>query len=136
MRVIASPIKRADAATTAVIFPDAIRTVPANDAWDLVRQTAGVEVHLQGQGPGFASDAVMRGYTSDHSVDVASFIDGVPLNEPVSGHAEGYADWNALIPEAVARPAARTASGENLGDVVALRATSRPKRARVGPDTR
>jgi DNA-binding Xre family transcriptional regulator len=41
-----------------------------------------------------------------------------------------------IIPEAVARPAARTASGENLGDVVALRATSRPKRARVGPDTR
>ena len=28
-------------------------------------------------------------------------IDGVPLNETVSGHAEGYADWNAMIPEAV-----------------------------------
>ena len=40
-----------------------------------------------------------------------------------------------IIPEVVARPAARTASGESLGDVVALRATSRPKRARVGPDT-
>jgi len=103
IRVIASPVKRPNAATSIVVHPDAIRTVPANDAWDIIRQTAGVEVHLQGQGPGFASDAVMRGYTSDHSVDVASFIDGVPLNEPVSGHAEGYADWNALIPEAVQR---------------------------------
>ena len=41
-----------------------------------------------------------------------------------------------IIPEAVARPTARTASGESLGDVVALRATSRPKRARDTPDSR
>ena len=98
---VASPVKTADAANTIVITPTAIRTVPATDAWDIVRQTAGVEVHLQGQGPGFASDAAIRGFTSDHSTDVAISIDGVPQNEAVSGHAEGYADWNAIMPEAV-----------------------------------
>ena len=103
VRVVAAPTRRADAATTVIVLPEAIATVPANDAWDILRQTAGLEVHLQGQGPGFASDAAMRGFTSDHSVDVAAFVDGLPLNEPVSGHAEGYADWNALIPEAVKR---------------------------------
>jgi outer membrane receptor protein involved in Fe transport len=101
IRVVAAPTQRADAASSVIILPSAIRTVPATDAWDIVRQTAGVEVHLQGQGPGFASDAAIRGFTSDHSTDDAAFIDGVPLNETVSGHAEGYADWNALIPEAV-----------------------------------
>jgi outer membrane receptor protein involved in Fe transport len=103
IRVVAAPTQRADAASSVIILPTAIRTVPATDAWDIVRQTAGVEVHLQGQGPGFASDAAVRGFTSDHSTDVAASIDGVPLNETVSGHAEGYADWNALIPEAVKR---------------------------------
>jgi outer membrane receptor protein involved in Fe transport len=103
VRVVATPTRRADAASAVTILPQAIRTAPATDAWELVRQTAGVEVHEQGQGPGFASDAVMRGFTSDHSTDVAITIDGVPINEPVNGHAEGYADWNEIIPEAVSQ---------------------------------
>src|SRR5262249_29406223 len=101
VRVIAASPKRADAAATEVILPSAIRTVPASDAWDIMRQAASVQVHLQGQGPGFASDASFRGFTSDHSTDVAMGIDGVPVNEPVNGHAEGYADWNAIMPEAI-----------------------------------
>jgi outer membrane cobalamin receptor len=103
VRVVASPTKQADAANAVILTPWAIRTVPANDAWDIMRQAAGVQVHLQGQGPGFASDAAIRGFTSDHSTDVAMFVDGVPVNEPVSGHAEGYADWNALMPEVVSK---------------------------------
>ena len=102
VRVVASPSKRADAATTVVIPPTVIRSVPATDAWDMVRQAAGMQVHLQGQGPGFASDAAVRGFMSDHSTDVSLSIDGVPVNETVSGHAEGYSDWNAMMPEAVA----------------------------------
>jgi outer membrane receptor protein involved in Fe transport len=79
-----------------------IKLVHAKDAWDLVRQATGVEVHEQGQGPGFASDAVIRGFTSDHSSDVAIMVDGVPVNEPINGHGEGYADWNLLFPAALA----------------------------------
>ena len=58
-------------------------------------------MHEQGQGPGFASDASIRGFSSDHSTDIALWIDGVPVNEPVNGHAEGYNDWSLLMPQAV-----------------------------------
>ena len=64
----------------------------------MLRQTAGLEVHEQGQGPGFASDASVRGFSSDHSTDLALWIDGVPINEPVNGHAEGYNDFSLLFP--------------------------------------
>ena len=70
-------------------------------AWDLLRQAAGIEVHLQGQGPGFASNASVRGFSSDHSTDLALWIDGVPINEPSNGHAEGYSDWSLLFPQVV-----------------------------------
>jgi outer membrane receptor protein involved in Fe transport len=75
-----------------------IRLTPARSPYELLRQTAGVEVHEQGQGPGFASDASLRGFSSDHSTDLALWVDGVPINEPVNGHAEGYNDWAVLFP--------------------------------------
>lgn len=83
------------------ISPAVIASTQATSPWDLLRQTAGLEVHEQGQGPGFASDASIRGFSSDHSTDVALWIDGVPVNEPVNGHAEGYNDWSLLMPQAV-----------------------------------
>ena len=79
-----------------------LRKAQACNVWDLVRRVAGVEIHEQGQGPGFASDAVIRGFTSDHSSDVLLVIDGVPVNLPLQGHVEGYADWNILFPAAAA----------------------------------
>jgi outer membrane receptor protein involved in Fe transport len=43
----------------------------------------------------------MRGFSSDHSTDLALWIDGVPVNEPVNGHAEGYNDFDVLFPGGV-----------------------------------
>lgn len=73
----------------------------SENPYDLFRRAAAVEVHEQGQGPGFASDVVVRGFTSDHSGDVLLVVDGVPVNLPINGHGEGYSDWNSLQPEAV-----------------------------------
>jgi hypothetical protein len=78
----------------------ALIAVPAATAYDLVRRVTGLEVHEQGQGPGFTSNAVLRGFNSDHSADVLLTIDGVPINAPVHGHVEGFADWNLLVPAA------------------------------------
>ncbi|MGI9039588.1 MAG: TonB-dependent receptor, partial [Gemmatimonadales bacterium] len=78
-----------------------LRRTPAVSPYDLVRRAAGIEVHEQGQGPGFASDAVIRGFTSDHSSDVLLVVDGVPINLPIHGHVEGYADWSLLSPASV-----------------------------------
>ncbi|MDH4132103.1 MAG: TonB-dependent receptor [Gemmatimonadota bacterium] len=79
----------------------ALAHTQAANPYDLFRRAAAVEVHEQGQGPGFASDVVIRGFTSDHSADVLLVVDGVPINLPVNGHGEGYADWNPLVPSSV-----------------------------------
>jgi len=99
--VTATPTRREDPHAVITVTPTAIAHTPATDPWDLVRQTAGVEVHLQGQGPGFAPTVSLRGFSSDHSTDMALWVDGVPINEPVNGHAEGYNDWNILMPQAI-----------------------------------
>lgn len=95
-RSIAPPV------ATKTVDSLALRKAQASNIWDLVRRVAGVEIHEQGQGPGFASDAVIRGFTSDHSADLLLVIDGVPVNLPLHGHTEGYADWNVLFPAAAA----------------------------------
>lgn len=87
--------------STTNVSPATIQHTVATDSWDLLRQTAGIEVHEQGQGPGFASDASIRGFSSDHSTDIALWVDGVPVNEPVNGHAEGYDDLSLLFPELI-----------------------------------
>ena len=93
----------------AVPPPELVVSVPgavvqkqqAANAYDLARRAAGLEVHEQGQGPGWASDVVIRGFTSDHSSDVLLVLDGVPMNLPLHGHVEGYADWSILSAAAV-----------------------------------
>ena len=95
------PRAAAPPVTTIEVAPAELRRTFAADAYDLLRRTSGIEVHEQGQGPGFASDAVIRGFSSDHSSDVLLTIDGVPINLPVHGHVEGYSDWSILSPASI-----------------------------------
>jgi outer membrane receptor protein involved in Fe transport len=99
--ITATPVERGEPLTVLHITPLAISLTPYNSPWELFRQAAGLEAHEQGQGPGFASDLSVRGFSSDHSTDLALYIDGVPNNEPVNGHAEGYNDINLLMPQIV-----------------------------------
>ena len=99
--ITASPVASSAPSTALHLDPVRLANIPSTDAWDLLRQAAGIEVHLQGQGPGFASNASVRGFSSDHSTDLALWIDGVPINEPINGHAEGYSDWSLLFPQVV-----------------------------------
>jgi outer membrane receptor for Fe3+-dicitrate len=93
---VAPPVETID------VSAERLHQSPASGPYDLVRRTTGIEVHEQGQGPGFASDAVIRGFTSDHSSDLLLVIDGVPINLPLHGHVEGYADWSLLSPASIA----------------------------------
>ncbi len=99
--VATAPVERTEPLSVVRITAATIAQTPANSPWELLRETAGVEAHEQGQGPGFASDMSVRGFSSDHSTDLALWIDGVPINEPVNGHAEGYNDFSLLFPQAV-----------------------------------
>ena len=87
--------------STITVDPAMLRRTQATDPWDLVRRATGVEVHEQGQGPGFASNVVLRGFSSDHSSDALLVLDGVPINLPIHGHVEGYNDWSPLAAPAV-----------------------------------
>jgi iron complex outermembrane recepter protein len=99
--ITTAPAERIAPSSATRIDAAAIRLTPATSAPDLLRLGAGVEVHEQGQGPGFASDASIRGFSSDHSSDLALWVDGVPVNEPVNGHAEGYNDWGLIFPRGI-----------------------------------
>ncbi len=99
--ITTTPVERAEPLTVVHLAPLTISLMPTNSPWELFRQAAGLEAHEQGQGPGFASDLSVRGFSSDHSTDLALYIDGVPNNEPVNGHAEGYNDINLLMPQIV-----------------------------------
>src|SRR5262249_2935740 len=96
--IVAAPAAPAEPLAANPPHAARIRRTPARDAYDLLRQASGLEVHEQGQGPGFASDASLRGFSSDHATDLALWVDGVPINEPMNGHAEGYNDWSVLFP--------------------------------------
>jgi iron complex outermembrane recepter protein len=99
--ITATPVERSEPLTVTHIDAVTIGLTPFRSTWDLFRQAAGLETHQQGQGPGFASDLSIRGFSSDHSTDIAMYIDGVPNNEPVNGHAEGYDDLNLLFPQII-----------------------------------
>jgi outer membrane receptor protein involved in Fe transport len=99
--ITATKVQSAESRQAVSVSPAEIARTPATSPWELLRQTAGVEVHIQGQGPGFASDASVRGFSSDHSTDLALWIDGVPVNEAVNGHAEGYNDWSLIFPQVI-----------------------------------
>lgn len=99
--VSAAPAARHDPVTSIRLPQAKLSRTESTSPWDLLRQTAGLEIHEQGQGPGFAPTASLRGFSSDHSTDMALWVDGVPINEPVNGHAEGYNDWSLLFPQAI-----------------------------------
>ncbi|HTR77114.1 MAG TPA: TonB-dependent receptor, partial [Gemmatimonadaceae bacterium] len=99
--ITTTPIERSEPVTVAHVDTTVLANTPANSPWELFRDVAGLEAHEQGQGPGFASDLSIRGFSSDHSTDLALYIDGVPNNEPVNGHAEGYNDLNLLFPQII-----------------------------------
>jgi outer membrane receptor protein involved in Fe transport len=129
--VTAAPAERAAPFTSTRIDAKTIKLTPAHDSYDLLRQTGGLEVHEQGQGPGFASNASLRGFSSDHSTDLALWIDGVPINEPVNGHAEGYNDFDVLFPGGVSEfdvirgPTSALYGNFALGGVVNVRTLER-----------
>ena len=50
-------------------------------------------------GEGKANQFLMRGYNLDHGTDLATFVDGMPINQPTHAHGQGYTDLNFLMPE-------------------------------------
>lgn len=75
---------------------------PKNSAQDMLRLVPGLFI-AQHAGGGKAEQIFIRGFDCDHGTDVATFVDGIPVNMPSHGHGQGYEDLHFLIPETVER---------------------------------
>lgn len=73
---------------------------PRNSAQDLLRLVPGLFI-AQHAGGGKAEQIFVRGFDCDHGTDVATYVDGIPVNMPSHGHGQGYSDLHFLIPDVV-----------------------------------
>jgi hypothetical protein len=55
----------------------------------------------QHSGEGKANQYYLRGFNLDHGTDLATSVDGVPVNMPTHAHGQGYTDVSFVIPELV-----------------------------------
>jgi outer membrane receptor protein involved in Fe transport len=99
--VTAERLRMLGTATTAsegVVVNEELALTPAYRVGQLLETVPGLQVTSH-SGEGKANQYLLRGYNLDHGTDLATFIDGMPVNEPTHAHGQGYTDLNFLIPE-------------------------------------
>lgn len=69
---------------------------------ELLEVTPGLIVS-QHSGEGKANQFYLRGFNLDHGTDLATWVDGMPVNQRSHAHGQGWTDLNFLIPELVGR---------------------------------
>jgi hypothetical protein len=87
-------------ASQGVVGAAQIETRPIMRTGELLEVVPGLIV-TQHSGDGKANQYFLRGFNLDHGTDLATSVDGVPVNMPTHGHGQGYTDINFLIPELV-----------------------------------
>src|SRR6202023_407900 len=75
-----------------------LELAPVYRPGQLLETVPGLIVTLH-SGEGKANQYLLRGYNLDHGTDLATFVDGMPINQPTHAHGQGYTDLNFLIPE-------------------------------------
>jgi hypothetical protein len=91
-----------DAASQGTINGVLLQDIPLLRPGEVLEAVPGLVV-TQHSGDGKANQYYLRGYNLDHGHDLATFVDGVPVNMPTNAHGQGYTDLNFLIPELVDR---------------------------------
>jgi outer membrane cobalamin receptor len=94
-------LQQLSAASSQLITAADFNLRPRNSAQDLLRLVPGLFI-AQHAGGGKAEQLFVRGFDCDHGTDVATFVDGIPVNMPSHGHGQGYADLHFTLPEAIA----------------------------------
>jgi outer membrane receptor protein involved in Fe transport len=89
-----------DAASQGTVDGAALQDIPIQRPGQALETVPGLVV-TQHSGDGKANQYFLRGYNLDHGTDLATFVDGVPVNMPTNAHGQGYSDLNFLIPELV-----------------------------------
>jgi outer membrane receptor protein involved in Fe transport len=88
----------ASTASEGVVTDEELQLAPTYRAGQLLETVPGLTVTLH-SGEGKANQFLMRGYNLDHGTDLATFVDGMPINQPTHAHGQGYTDLNFVIPE-------------------------------------
>jgi outer membrane receptor protein involved in Fe transport len=91
-------IGTASTASEGVVVDQEIQQTPAYRPGQILETVPGLIVTLH-SGEGKANQFLMRGYNLDHGTDLATLVDGMPINQPTHAHGQGYTDLNFLLPE-------------------------------------
>ncbi len=87
-------------ASQGVVTEEQLALRPVFRTGELMEVVPGLIV-TQHSGDGKANQFFLRGFNLDHGTDLATTVDGVPVNMPTHGHGHGYTDLNFVIPELV-----------------------------------
>ena len=87
-------------ASQGIVGSEQLDVRPVLRTGELLEVVPGLIV-TQHSGDGKANQYFLRGFNLDHGTDLATSVDGVPVNMPTHGHGQGYTDINFVIPELV-----------------------------------
>ncbi|MGJ4930342.1 TonB-dependent receptor domain-containing protein [Bradyrhizobium sp. HKCCYLS2038] len=96
------PARAQGMASETTISGEDINARPAARPGEVLEAVPGLIV-TQHSGEGKANQYFLRGYNLDHGIDLALFVDDVPVNMRTHAHGQGYADLNWLMPETIGR---------------------------------
>lgn len=102
--LVASRLDLLGSAATAdqgTVTPEELDLRPIFRIGQLLEAVPGLVVTVH-SGEGKANQYLIRGFNLDHGTDFASFVDGMPVNEPTHAHGQGYSDIHFLMPELAA----------------------------------
>ncbi len=88
----------AQTASEGVVSDKELQLTPAYRPGQLLETVPGLIVTLH-SGEGKANQFLLRGYNLDHGTDLATWVAGMPVNQPTHAHGQGYTDLNFLMPE-------------------------------------
>ena len=95
-----NPTGALTSASEGIVGQEEIDARPRLRTGDLLEVVPGLVV-TQHSGTGKSNQMFLRGFNLDHGTDFATWVDGMPVNNPTHGHGQGYTDINFIIPELI-----------------------------------
>jgi outer membrane receptor protein involved in Fe transport len=95
-------IGKVESSTQGTVTRAQLETRPVMRTGELLETVPGLVV-TQHAGDGKANQYFLRGFNLDHGTDLATSVDGIPVNLHTHGHGQGYTDINFVIPELLDR---------------------------------
>jgi TonB dependent receptor/TonB-dependent Receptor Plug Domain len=98
--IVATGVSNMTAASAGDVSPEQLAAQPLLRPAAVLENVPGLIV-TQHSGEGKANQYFLRAFNLDHGTDLATEVDGMPINMPTHAHGQGYTDLNFLIPELV-----------------------------------